>query len=220
MATRRFRLVDASHSAGLRRAARRGGHPGFGWSGYCAELRSSTAPIPVSDGYLSRKPERRLTLHPACWKPARGVNPGRLRQRRTRCSDAGGVARAGYRARASEPALSFPPDSWRCSVLAAMAAPGHERRFALASLSAGYEFRKETIAGTHGNERDAPSAVIPALAPERGSSTQSRRSLPSIRMPARAPKPIFTVAPMMKHRCAPCRSVALRWEVGARLPAS
>jgi hypothetical protein len=23
-------------------------------------------------------------------------------------------------------------------------------------LSAGYEFRKETIAGTHGNERDAP----------------------------------------------------------------
>jgi hypothetical protein len=33
---------------------------------------------------------------------------------------------------------------------------GHEGRFALASLSAGYEFRKETIAGTHGNERDAP----------------------------------------------------------------
>jgi hypothetical protein len=33
-----------------------------------------------------------------------------------------------------------------------MAAQGHQGRFALASLSAGYEFRKETIAGTHGNE--------------------------------------------------------------------
>jgi hypothetical protein len=47
----------------------------------------------------------------------------------------------------------------------------YEGRFALASPSAGYEFRKETIAGPHGNGRDAPSAVIPALAPERGSST-------------------------------------------------
>ena len=161
MATRRFRLADASHSAGLRRAARRGGHPGFGWSGCCAELRSSTAPIPVGDGYLSRKPERRLTLPPACWKPPRGVNPRRLRQRRTRCSDAGGVVRAGYRARASEPALSFPPDSWRCSVLAAMAAPGHEERFPPTRLSAGCGFRKETIAGMRRNERDAPNAVIP-----------------------------------------------------------
>jgi hypothetical protein len=45
-----------------------------------------------------------------------------------------------------------------------MAAQGHQGRFALASLSAGYEFRKETIAGTHGNERDAP---IPAVRKER-----------------------------------------------------
>jgi hypothetical protein len=160
MATRRFRLADASHSAGLRRAARRGGHPGFGWSGCCAELRSSTAPIPVGDGYLSRKPERRLTLHPACWKPARGVNPRRLRQRRTRCSDAGGVVRAGYRARASEPALSFPPDSWRCSVLAAMAAPGHEDQFPLRRLTARSVIRKRTVAATRGNGRDAPRAVV------------------------------------------------------------
>jgi hypothetical protein len=41
---------------------------------------------------------------------------------------------------------------------------GHEGRFAVASLSAGYEFRKETIAGTHGNGRDAPLAVILCLA--------------------------------------------------------
>jgi hypothetical protein len=39
-------------------------------------------------------------------------------------------------------------------------ASGQEGRFALASLSAGYEFRKETIAGTHGNERDAPIAAV------------------------------------------------------------
>ena len=136
------------------------GHPGFGWSGCCAELRSSTAPIPVGDGYLSRKPERRLTLHPACWKPARGVNPRRLRQRRTRCSDAGGVVRAGYRARASEPALSFPPDSWRCSVLAAMAAPGHEDQFPLRRLTARSVIRKRTVAATRGNGRDAPKTAV------------------------------------------------------------
>jgi len=37
---------------------------------------------------------------------------------------------------------------------------GHEGRFAQPSPSAGYEFRKETIAGMHGNERDAPTAVV------------------------------------------------------------
>jgi hypothetical protein len=41
-----------------------------------------------------------------------------------------------------------------------MAGVGHEGRFAPPRLSAGYEFRKETIVETHGNERDAP---IPAI---------------------------------------------------------
>ena len=36
---------------------------------------------------------------------------------------------------------------------------GHEGRFAPPKLNAGSGFREETIAGTHGNERDAP---IPA----------------------------------------------------------
>jgi hypothetical protein len=49
---------------------------------------------------------------------------------------------------------------------ASVSALGHEGRFALASLSAGYELRKETIAGTHGNERDAPIAAIPTTAAE------------------------------------------------------
>ena len=41
-----------------------------------------------------------------------------------------------------------------------MPAMGHEERFLPPSLSARYEFRKETIAGTHGNERDAPTPVV------------------------------------------------------------
>jgi hypothetical protein len=37
--------------------------------------------------------------------------------------------------------------------------------------------REGTFSGAHGNGEVAPSAVIPALAPERGSSTLSGRSL-------------------------------------------
>jgi hypothetical protein len=33
---------------------------------------------------------------------------------------------------------------------------GHEERFPMTWLSAGYGFRKETIAGMHRNGRDAP----------------------------------------------------------------
>jgi hypothetical protein len=51
---------------------------------------------------------------------------------------------------------------------------GHQGRFALASLSAGYEFRKKTIAGTHGNERDAPTAAIRSTEIEPAGSTPER----------------------------------------------
>jgi hypothetical protein len=44
-----------------------------------------------------------------------------------------------------------------------------------------------TFTDIRGNGRDAPSAVIPTLTPERGSSTQSR-SLSPVAMPAHAPK--------------------------------
>jgi hypothetical protein len=43
-------------------------------------------------------------------------------------------------------------------------------------LSGCHRFGQGTFAGTHGNGRDAPIADLPARAPERGSSTQSRRS--------------------------------------------
>jgi hypothetical protein len=37
---------------------------------------------------------------------------------------------------------------------------GHQERFPPPGLTDRYEFREETIAGTHRNERDAPIAVI------------------------------------------------------------
>ena len=49
----------------------------------------------------------------------------------------------------------------------------NEERFPPPKLNAGCGFRQQTIAGMRRNGRDAPSAVIPALAPERGSSTRS-----------------------------------------------
>ena len=49
----------------------------------------------------------------------------------------------------------------------------HEERFPPPRLSARCRFSQGTFAGMRGNGRDAPSAVIPALAPERGGSTQS-----------------------------------------------
>ena len=43
-------------------------------------------------------------------------------------------------------------------------APGHEESFPPPQLSAGYEFRKETIAGMGGKEEDAPKAVLHSAA--------------------------------------------------------
>ena len=40
---------------------------------------------------------------------------------------------------------------------------GHEERFPLTRLSAGYGFRKETIAGMRRNGRDAPKTVAPKI---------------------------------------------------------
>ena len=42
------------------------------------------------------------------------------------------------------------------------------QRFPPTRLSVGCGFRKETIAGMRRNGRDAPTADVPALAPERG----------------------------------------------------
>jgi len=53
---------------------------------------------------------------------------------------------------------------------------GHEDQFRPPSLNGGCRLGKATFAGVGGKAEDAPSAVIPALAPERGSSTLSRRS--------------------------------------------
>jgi hypothetical protein len=51
---------------------------------------------------------------------------------------------------------------------------GQEGRFPPPRLSARCRISQETFAGTRANGRVAPSAVIPALAPERESSTQMR----------------------------------------------
>jgi hypothetical protein len=45
-----------------------------------------------------------------------------------------------------------------------MTAMGHEERFPPTRLSAGYVFRKETIAGVRHNGRDAPEAVVSVTA--------------------------------------------------------
>jgi hypothetical protein len=65
---------------------------------------------------------------------------------------------------------------------------GHEERFPPIRLSAGCGFRKETIARMRRNGRDASSAVIPALALERGSSTLSGHS--ARRIKSRTPPPL------------------------------
>jgi hypothetical protein len=54
-----------------------------------------------------------------------------------------------------------------------MALTGHEERFPSLSLSDRCGFAEETFAGTRGNDEDAPIPDLPALAKERGSSTQS-----------------------------------------------
>ena len=52
---------------------------------------------------------------------------------------------------------------------------GHEERFPPTRLSAGYGFRKETIAGMRRNGRDAPRAAVRRTAPKRPRSTRSAR---------------------------------------------
>jgi hypothetical protein len=54
---------------------------------------------------------------------------------------------------------------------------GHEDAFSPPPLSVRYQFSQGTFRRTRVNGRDAPSAVIPALAPERGSSIQTGPSL-------------------------------------------
>ena len=54
---------------------------------------------------------------------------------------------------------------------------GHEERFPPLRLSAGYGFRKETIAGMRCNGRDAPIPDLPNPLPKQGGSTKSGQSL-------------------------------------------
>ena len=49
---------------------------------------------------------------------------------------------------------------------------GHEERFPPTRLSAGFGFRKETIAGMHRNGRDAPISLIPATPTKPPDSTE------------------------------------------------
>jgi len=65
-----------------------------------------------------------------------------------------------------------------------MAEEGHEDQFRPPSLNGRCRFGEATFAGIDGKEEDAPSAVIPALAPERGSSTLKSHSWPTLRMVA------------------------------------
>ena len=68
---------------------------------------------------------------------------------------------------------------------------GHEERFPLTRLSAGYGFRKETIAGTRRNGRDAPK---PATWPS---------GLKVFPPPARSPGEIhYLSAGMADYACA------------------
>ena len=55
----------------------------------------------------------------------------------------------------------FPTQLSRQCAARAMAGLGHEERFPSPRLSAGCGFRKETIAGTRRNGRDAPNRGIP-----------------------------------------------------------
>jgi hypothetical protein len=54
-----------------------------------------------------------------------------------------------------------------------MAVSGHEEWFPPANLSAGYRFRKQTIAGTRGNDEDAPIPAVRANTIDRLKSTRS-----------------------------------------------
>ena len=51
---------------------------------------------------------------------------------------------------------------------------GHEDAFSPATLSNRFRLGKPTFAGTRGNEQDAPTPDLPALAPRRGCSTPYR----------------------------------------------
>ena len=71
----------------------------------------------------------------------------------------------------------------------------NEYLFPRPALSARCRSGQETFAGVRGNGRDAPSAVIPALALERGSSTPSGRSLQATAIRRNAPQETFTTGP-------------------------
>ena len=59
-----------------------------------------------------------------------------------------------------------------------MTGMGHEERFPPPRLSAGYGFRKETIAGTRRNGRDAPIRVIRLSCSERVKPDPDRSFIP------------------------------------------
>src|SRR6516165_8808163 len=67
----------------------------------------------------------------------------------------------------------FTPTSRHSLVASRASAMGHEERFPATRLSAGYEFRKETLAATRRNGRDAPIPVVHRTEIERQGSTQS-----------------------------------------------
>src|SRR5271155_2440063 len=88
---------------------------------------------------------RGLSRHTTASTPSGGM-PGR----------AGGVAPGGRTAAHTESTLYL---RRTCSGRQ-MAQTGHEERFPSTRLSAGYGFRKETIAGVRHNGRDAPKPVL------------------------------------------------------------
>jgi hypothetical protein len=65
----------------------------------------------------------------------------------------------------------------RCSLAPARSVKGHEARFPTPRLSAGFGFRKETIAGIRRHGRGAPTPDLRARALERVGSTLSGRLL-------------------------------------------
>jgi hypothetical protein len=58
-----------------------------------------------------------------------------------------------------------------------MTALGHEERFPQTRMSAGCEFRKETIVGTRHNGRDAPIPAIDRVASARDTVSEGEAAL-------------------------------------------
>jgi hypothetical protein len=70
----------------------------------------------------------------------------------------------------------------RSSMLRRVTALGHEERFPPTKLSAGYGFRKETIAGMRRNGRDAPIPAVRSTMMEPPGLTHLRTSCPRHRL--------------------------------------